>query len=151
MAAAGLADGRMRMDFKERVPFGRTGLMVSRMALASGYGVPTVAIEKAFHEYGVNYFYLSFLTRGNMVRAIHNLAPKHRDELCIVLAWPTFPGLFPHSFVTRWLRKLKIEQVDLMILQYLRRPDRVGWGPCGPRPPTPPYVRFRIRRFTQRT
>ena len=29
--------------------------------------------------------------------------------------------------------------------------DRMGSGrrgPCGPRPPTPPYVRVRIRRFT---
>ncbi len=80
------------MDFRERVPFGRTGLMVSRMGLASGYGVPTAAIEKAFHEYGVNYFYLSFLKRSNMVRAIQNLAPKHRDELRIVLAWTFFGG-----------------------------------------------------------
>ncbi len=83
------------MDFKERVPFGRTGLMVSRIGLASGFGVPTAAIEKAFHEYGVNYFYLSMLKRGHMVRAIRNLAPKHRDELRIVLAKPTFGGFLP--------------------------------------------------------
>ena len=30
--------GMTKMDFKERVPFGRTGLMVSRIGLASGYG-----------------------------------------------------------------------------------------------------------------
>jgi hypothetical protein len=29
--------------------------MVSRIGLAGGFGVPTVAIEKTFHEYGVNY------------------------------------------------------------------------------------------------
>ena len=53
------------MDFKERVPFGRTGLMVSRIGLAQGYGVPAAAIEKTFHEYGINYFYVSpFLKRG---------------------------------------------------------------------------------------
>jgi len=110
------------MDFKERVPFGRTGLMVSRIGLASGYGVPTAAIEKAFHEYGVNYFYLSFLKRDKMVRAIRNLAPGHRDELRIVLAWPAFAGLLLQNFVERWLRKLKIEQADLMALQDLRKP-----------------------------
>jgi hypothetical protein len=38
------------MDFRERVPFGRTGLMVSRIGLAPGGGVPTAAIEKAFHD-----------------------------------------------------------------------------------------------------
>jgi hypothetical protein len=82
------------MDFKEQVSFGRTRLMVSRIGLASGYGVPTAAIEKAFHEYGVNYLWLSvFMPRG-MPRAIRNLAPKHRDEMRIVLAWPAFAGFF---------------------------------------------------------
>jgi predicted aldo/keto reductase-like oxidoreductase len=110
------------MDFKERVPFGRTGLMVSRIGLASGFGVPTAAIEKAFHEYGVNYFYLSLLKRGHMAQAIRNLAPKNRDELRIVLAKPTFSGFFLQSFVERWLKKLKIEQADLVVLQGLRKP-----------------------------
>jgi aryl-alcohol dehydrogenase-like predicted oxidoreductase len=112
------------MDFKERVPFGRTGLMVSRMGLASGYGVPTAAIEKAFHEYGVNYFYLSLLKRGNMVRAIRALAPRHRDELRIVMARPTRGGYFLQSSVERWLTKLKIERLDGVILQYQQKPLR---------------------------
>ena len=55
------------MDFKEQVPLGRTGLMVSRIGLASGYGVPAAAIEKASHEYGINYLYVSpLLNLGNM-------------------------------------------------------------------------------------
>jgi predicted aldo/keto reductase-like oxidoreductase len=109
------------MDFKERVPFGRTRLMVSRIGLASGYGVPTAAIEKAFHEYGVNYLWLSvFMPRG-MKRAIRNLAPKHRDEMCVVLAWPVFVGFFLQNYVERWLKKLKIERIDLMVLQDLHK------------------------------
>jgi len=112
------------MNFKERIPFGRTGLMVSRIGLASGYGVPTAAVEKAFHEYGVNYFYLSLLKRDRMARAIRNLAPRHRDELCIVLARPTRGGYFLQSSVDRWLRKLKIEQIDGVILQYQQKPLR---------------------------
>ena len=110
------------MNFKERVPFGKTGLMMSRIGLASGFGVPTAAIEKAFYEYGINYLYLSMLKRGQMVRAIRNLAPKHRDELRIVLAKPTFGGFFLQSFVERWLKKLKIEQADLVVLQAQRKP-----------------------------
>ena len=81
------------MDLKKRVPFGMTGLMVSRIGLASGYGVPAAAIEKAFHEYGINYLYISpILNLSNMVKAIGNLAPGHRDELIIVLARPFFGG-----------------------------------------------------------
>jgi len=119
------------MDFKERVPFGRTGLMVSRIGLASGYGVPAAAIEKAFHEYGVNYFYVSpVLNQGSMVRALRNLLPRHRDDLRIVLAKPTLFGAFSSSaggfrlrkFVEGWLKKLKIEQADLINLQSLGKP-----------------------------
>ena len=110
------------MDFKERVPFGSTGLMVSRMGLASGYGVPTAAIEKAFHEYGINYLWLSVLMPRHMVPAILNLAPRHRDELCIVLAWPASASFFLQGYVERWLKKLKIEQVDLVVLQGQDKP-----------------------------
>jgi aryl-alcohol dehydrogenase-like predicted oxidoreductase len=108
------------MDFKKHTILGRTGLTVSRMGLASGYGVPDAAIEKAFHEYGVNYFYLSFLKRDHMARAIRRLAPAHRDELCIVLAWPFFVGFSLRGFVNRWLRKLKVDRADLLLIQGLR-------------------------------
>ncbi len=127
------------MDFKERVPFGRTGVLVSRIWLASGYGVAIASIEKAFHEYGVNYFYLSLLKRGYMVKAIHNLAPKHRNELRIVLAKPSFLGLLLglssdgsslQSFVERWLKKLKVEQIDFIVLQDLRKPSSQKFVDC---------------------
>ncbi len=89
--------------------------MVSRMGLASGYGVPAAAIEKAFHEYGINYLYVSpLLNLRNMVRAIRNLAPGRRDELCIVLARPLFGGFRLERFVERWLKKLELEWVDLL-------------------------------------
>ncbi|MCP5118164.1 MAG: aldo/keto reductase [bacterium] len=115
------------MDFKQRVPLGRTGLKVSRMGLASGYGVPSAAIEKAVHEYGINYLYISpLLNLGNMVRAIRNLAPGHRDELCIVLARPFLGGLGAfrlERFVERWLKKLRLYWVDLLF-QGVQKPLR---------------------------
>jgi aryl-alcohol dehydrogenase-like predicted oxidoreductase len=120
------------MDLKERVPFGRTGLMVSRMGLASGYGVPAAAIEKAFHEYGINYLYISpVMNLRSMVQAIRNLAPSHRDELVIVLARPLLRSFRLEGYVERWLKKLELEWVDLLF-QDVRKPpnrkltDRVG-------------------------
>lgn len=107
------------MDFAGRVPLGRTGRMVGRMGLASGYGVPTAAIEKAFHEQGVNYFYLSLLRRGHMAQAIRNLG-AHRDDLFIVLARTTTH--FLEYLVERWLKKLGIEQLDALLLQDHRSP-----------------------------
>ena len=103
------------MDFKGRAPFGKTGVMLSRIGLASGYGVPAASIEKAFHEYGINYLYISpLLNLGNMVKAIRNLAPDHRAELCIVLARPMFKGFRLERYVERWLQKLELEWIDLL-------------------------------------
>ncbi len=104
------------------VRYGRTGPLVSRLGLASGYGVPAAGIERAFHEYGINYLYISpLLNLSSMVEAIHNLAPDHRDELCIVLARPILKTFRLDSYVERWLKKLKLDWTDLL-LQGVRKP-----------------------------
>jgi len=96
--------------------------MVSRIGLASGYGVPAAAIEKAFLEYGINYLYVSpVLNLKSMVRAVRNLAPHHRDELCIVLARPLFRAFRLERYVERWLKKLGLEWIDLLF-QDVRKP-----------------------------
>jgi len=96
--------------------------MVSRLGLASGYGVPAAAIEKAFHEYGINYFYVSpILNLASMVQAVRNLPPSQREQLCIVLGRPFFRGFRLERYVERWLKKLQVEQADLLF-QAVRKP-----------------------------
>ena len=106
------------MNFKERIRFGKTGLMVSRLGIASGYGVPTAAIERAFHEYGINYLYVSpLMNLANMTQAIRNLVPNHRDEIVIMLARPFIAGLGRfrlENFVEQWLKKLHLDWVDFL-------------------------------------
>ena len=63
------------MDFKKCVSFGRTGLMVIRIGLAQAYGVPAAAIEKAFHKYGITYFYVSPFLKSGFVNATVFPAP----------------------------------------------------------------------------
>jgi len=110
------------MDFMERVPFGRTGLDVCRIGLASGYGVPAAAIEKAVAEYGVNYLYVSpVLNLKSMVEAVRNLGPARCDELCIVLARALLRGFRLEQYVQKWLKKLGLERVDLLF-QGVRKP-----------------------------
>jgi aryl-alcohol dehydrogenase-like predicted oxidoreductase len=110
------------MDFRERVPLGRTGLQVSRIGMASGYGVPAAAIERAFHEYGINYLYVSpLLNLRAMVEAVRNLAPADRGELCVVLGRPFFRAWRLERYVERWLKKLGLEFVDLLF-QDVRKP-----------------------------
>ena len=66
------------VSFRDHVILGRTGLHVSRLGVASGYGVPDHAVERAFHEYAINYFYWSAPRfRGGMRSALQRLLRKH--------------------------------------------------------------------------
>ena len=74
----GWREGLSNQSFRKRTTLGRTGLEVSRLGIGSGYGVPAAAVEKAFHERGVNYLYWSLSRRAGMTEAIRSLAPIHR-------------------------------------------------------------------------
>ncbi len=104
------------MNFKEKKTLGRTGLKVSRMGLASGYGVPAGAVEKAFHEQGVNYFFWSNPRRKGLREGLKALARANRDHL--VLAFQTYDHLGP--FLQRGLEKglgeLGTDFADILIL-----------------------------------
>ncbi len=102
-------------------PLGNTGLMVSRLGIASGYGVPAFSIEKAFHEYNINYFYLSFAKRSQVKIAMRNILPSYREKTVIVL--PYFPidkGFFLRRNVEAWLRRLNIDTIDFILLQDMK-------------------------------
>jgi aryl-alcohol dehydrogenase-like predicted oxidoreductase len=109
------------MSFREHTTLGRTGLEVSRLGIGSGYGVPAAAVERAFHEFGVNYLYWSLSRRGGMTRAIRNLAPGYRDQMVIVMQTYDHSSLFMESAHERGLAKLGIEHADVLILGWFNR------------------------------
>ncbi len=103
------------MSYSQKVNLGRTGLSVSRMGIGCSYGIGTSALLEAF-ERGINYFYFGTLRRSAMARAVHQLAPAHRDELVVaVQSYSGRPGILRWS-VDRALKKLKLEYADLLIL-----------------------------------
>jgi aryl-alcohol dehydrogenase-like predicted oxidoreductase len=115
------------MSFRERGVLGRTGLQVCRLGLASGYGVPERAVEKAVLEHGLNYLYWSLPRRGGMTRALQRLARSHRDKLVIAFQSYDHSGFLLRTFFERSLRRLGLDHADVLILGgYNRSPrDRV--------------------------
>src|SRR5262249_3775549 len=69
--------------FSARV-LGRSGLVASRLGLASSYGGSPEAFERAF-EQGCNYFYWGSFRRPGMGRAIKRIASRHREKIITVL------------------------------------------------------------------
>ncbi|UCG28983.1 MAG: aldo/keto reductase [Bacteroidales bacterium] len=115
----------LRMDFRHHVPLGQTGLMVGRLGIASGFGVPAASIEKAFHEYNLNYFFVSFGKRSEMKVALGNLLPGYRDKMIITLPYfPVDKGLLLRRTMEGWLRRLNLDVIDVVLLQGVRKPSR---------------------------
>jgi aryl-alcohol dehydrogenase-like predicted oxidoreductase len=106
------------MNFRDHMILGRTGLKVSRLGIGSGYGVPTDAVEKAYHEFGVNYFFLSsprFKGKG-LQQAVKNLARTGQNRVVVALQTYDHHGLFMRRFVEKGLRSLNIDSADILIL-----------------------------------
>jgi aryl-alcohol dehydrogenase-like predicted oxidoreductase len=109
-----------RLNFLERAVLGRTGLQVSRIGLAGGYKAPEKAVERAFHEHGINYFYWE-LRRPGMKAALKKLAGARRGELVIAVQSYDHLGFWLRRSLERALRALKVDQVDILFLGYVSR------------------------------
>lgn len=104
------------MSFQKHTVLGRTGLSVSRLGIGSGYGIQSKAVEKAYHEYGVNYFFWSSPRRKGMQEAIQKLAVTEREKLVIAIQTYDHVGLTMRHFVEKGLRALNLEFADILIL-----------------------------------
>lgn len=114
-------------DLRTQTTLGRTGLRVGRLGIGGSYGVPAAAVERAFHEYGVNYYYWGSIRRGGMRDAIRTLVRADRDRIVVALQSYDRTGPLMRPFVERGLRALRIERADVLILGWFdsRPPGRV--------------------------
>lgn len=116
------------MNFHEPAVLGRTGLKVGRLGIASGYGVPTAAIEEAF-ERGCNYFTWGTVIKGfapHMLQALKNIVAKgQRDRLVLAMFTYAHNNFFTERMLRRGLKSAGLDHADVLILGYFsRRPTR---------------------------
>jgi aryl-alcohol dehydrogenase-like predicted oxidoreductase len=104
------------MNFHEKTTLGRTGLKVSRLGLASGYGIPAASIEKAFHEHGINYFFWSTPRRKAMETALKNISRSGREKAVIAVQSYDHSGLLSIRAVDKALKSLGTDYADILIL-----------------------------------
>jgi aryl-alcohol dehydrogenase-like predicted oxidoreductase len=105
---------------------GRTGLRVSRIGLASGYGISGADVERAF-ERGVNYLYWSTPRRPGFGAAVRALARRHRQDMVVVVQSSARVGAMIGPSVERGLRRLGIEYADVLLLGWWNKvpPPRI--------------------------
>ena len=108
-------------DFKTHRQLGRTDLMVSRLGLASGYGIDAKSIERAYHEHAINYFYWSTPRKSGMRDALRNLAKTDRGKINIVLQTYDHLGLTVKRSIHKGMKALGIDYVDVILLGWHNR------------------------------
>lgn len=98
-----------------KVKLGRTGMMTSRLGIASSFGVGSPDLERAF-ERGINYFYWGSYRRPGFGRALRGLSQQHRGEMIIVVqSYTRVAGMMGHSLESA-LGKLGTDYADVLLL-----------------------------------
>ncbi len=98
----------------ERAVLGRTGIEVGRLGLASSYGAPTSAVERAF-DHGVNYFYWGSFRRGGFGDGLRALAPRRERILLVTQSYSRMASLIGPS-LERALKALRFDYTDALLL-----------------------------------
>lgn len=108
-------------DLTERTLLGRTGIRVSRLGIASSYGISRESCRHAF-DAGVNYFFWGSTRTAGMALAIRDLAPSHREDLCVVLqCYARHPTLVARS-IRKGLQTLRLDYADILLLGWHEKP-----------------------------
>jgi aryl-alcohol dehydrogenase-like predicted oxidoreductase len=106
---------RLSQDLSAKVPLGSTGILVSRLGIASSYGVSKTACLEAF-DHGVNYFFWGSARTAGMASAIRELTPAHREDLCVVIqCYARRPSWISRS-IRKGLDTLRLDHADVLLL-----------------------------------
>ncbi|MGD2123282.1 MAG: aldo/keto reductase [Gemmatimonadota bacterium] len=111
------------MTFEEYRTLGRTGLEVSRIGISGGYGLSAPAVQKAFHEFGINYFY--WVTRKpGMEAALREIARSGREKVIIAAQSYSRSGFFLERSVEKALSDLATDYLDIFFLGWFNHMPR---------------------------
>jgi len=109
-------------DWRTRVALGKTGLQVSRIGLASSYGLGADGLQAAYEEYGINYFYWGTFRKESFGEGIRRVAQRKREDLVVVIqSYARLAGMLASS-LERALGRLKLDHADIFLLGFRSRP-----------------------------
>src|SRR6266704_830052 len=93
---------------------GRTGKIVGRIGLASGYGADQRCVEMAF-ERGANYFYWGTFRRDSFAEGLRALRSRRDEFVLVIQSYTRVAGLLSGS-LERALRALNMDFTDVLLL-----------------------------------
>jgi aryl-alcohol dehydrogenase-like predicted oxidoreductase len=101
-------------------PLGSTGLSVSQLGLAGSHGIDADAVERAFHELGVNYFFVTPRMPGLCEGVRRLVRAGHRDEIVLASGAHVPLGFTVPREWARCARALGVEHIDVFHLLWVQ-------------------------------
>jgi aryl-alcohol dehydrogenase-like predicted oxidoreductase len=103
-------------DFCQRVPLGRTGLLVSRIGLGSSYGIGADGLQEAYEKRGINYLYWGSMRSKGFAEGIRRIAWHNREDLVLVVQSYARLGRWLTHSAEGALRQLNLDYSDILLL-----------------------------------
>jgi aryl-alcohol dehydrogenase-like predicted oxidoreductase len=99
---------------------GSTDLRASPLAVAGGYGLDATGVERAFHELGINTFFVA-ATQTPIQEGLRRLVKAgHRDQL-VIISGAKFPlGISVPREHEKMARTLGVEVIDVFLLFWVQ-------------------------------
>ncbi|HSN99142.1 MAG TPA: aldo/keto reductase [Candidatus Nanopelagicales bacterium] len=101
-------------------PFGPTGLDVAPLALACNYGIDADGVERAFHELGVNLFFVTPRMSAGVEGIRRLVRAGHRDKIVLVSTLTIPLGFRVGPFWERSAKTFGVDTIDVLLLGWVR-------------------------------
>jgi aryl-alcohol dehydrogenase-like predicted oxidoreductase len=99
---------------------GSTDLFVAPVGLAGSFGIDADAVERAFHELGVNYFFVTPRMKGLVEGLRRLIRAGHRDELVIAGGGSIPVGFTIKGAWEKLARELEVDRIDVFHLFWVQ-------------------------------
>lgn len=101
-------------------PLGQTGLSVAPLGLAGSFGIDADAVERAFHELGINYFFVTGRMKGLCEGVRRLVEAGHRDAI-VIGSGAAFPfGWSVPRELDKICKTLGVEVIDVFHLFWVQ-------------------------------
>ena len=104
----------------QRRALGKTGLEVAPLGLAGSFGIDADAVERAFHELGVNYFFVTPRMKGLTEGVRRLIAAGHRDEIVIAAGAGIPTGGRVRAAWEKQAREFGVDHIDVFHLFWVQ-------------------------------
>jgi aryl-alcohol dehydrogenase-like predicted oxidoreductase len=101
-------------------PFGQTGLVASPLGLAGSYGIDAAGVERAFHELGVNYFFVTLRMTETIEGLRRLIRAGHRDRLVLALGASIPTGRGVRGAWEKCAKALGVDSIDVFQLFWVQ-------------------------------